>query len=292
MFETMPKVSIIIPIYNAEKYLSKTIESVMAQTYTDWEIVAVDDGSTDKTPEILKDYEKKLPKKLRVITQKNSGVSIARNTAIAAARGEYIAFLDHDDLWLPEKLKKQVKLLDSNKKLGLVYSDSYAIDDKGILKKGTLMSGRLFRLHARMLRGNVFNELFYVNFIPILTTMVRKNVFNKVGMFDPKYKIAEDYDLFLKIAEQYPIDFTETPLAKYRIYGGNVSKNIEVRVKEDLQISEYWLNKKPELKRKSKDKIRLKHARLHGRLIILYLLNYESKKMIKEIKNFAHDLFL
>jgi len=115
----MPKISVIIPIYNAERYLSETIESVMAQTYSDWEIVAVDDGSTDKTPEILKDHEKKLSKKLCVITQKNSGVSIARNTAIAAARGEYIAFLDHDDLWLPEKLEKQVKLLDSNKKLGL-----------------------------------------------------------------------------------------------------------------------------------------------------------------------------
>jgi glycosyltransferase involved in cell wall biosynthesis len=288
----MPKISVIIPIYNAERYLSETIESVMAQTYSDWEIVAVDDGSTDKTPEILKDYEKKLSKKLCVITQKNSGVSIARNTAIAAARGEYIAFLDHDDLWLPEKLEKQVKLLDSNKKLGLVYSDSYAIDGKGSLKKGTLLSGRLFRLHARMRRGNVFNELFYVNFIPILTAIVRKNVFNKVGMFDSKYKIAEEYDLFLKIAEQYPIDFIEKPLAKYRIHRGNVSKNIELRVKEDLQISEYWLNKKPELKRKLKDKIRLKHARLYGRLIILYLRDHKFKKMTKEIKNFVHDLFL
>jgi len=286
----MPKVSVIIPTYNAEKYLLETIESVIAQTYSDWEIIAVDDGSTDKTPEILQDYKKKLSKKLRVITQKNSGVSIARNKAIAAAKGEYIAFLDHDDLWLPEKLKKQVKLLDSNKKLGLVYSDSYAIDSRGSLKKGTLLSSRLFRLHARMQRGNVFDELFYVDFIPLLTAIVRKEVFDKVGLFNPKYKIAEEYDLFLKIAEQYPIDFIEKPLAKYRIHGGNVSKNIELRVKEDLQISKYWLDKKPELKRKLKDKIRLKHARLRGRLIILYLFDCKFKKMIKEIKNFAHDL--
>ena len=164
----MPKVSVIIPIYNAEKFISGTIESVIAQTYQDWEIIAVDDGSTDKTPEILTKYKKKLSSNLQVITQENSGVSIARNKGIPAARGEYIAFLDHDDLWTPEKLEKQVKLLDSNKELGLVYSDSYVIDECGNLEKDTLISSILSRniLRSNVFRGNIFKELFCVE-IPL-----------------------------------------------------------------------------------------------------------------------------
>ena len=270
-----PKVSIIIPVYNAEKFLSETIESVIAQTYTDWEIIAVDDGSTDRSREILRKYEQRLPLKIRVITQKNSGVSIARNNAIAIAKGEYIAFLDHDDLWLPDKLEKQVELLDSNKELGLVYSDSYVIGEKGNLtRRKTLFES------VKPFRGNAFNELFYDNFIPLLTAIIRKEVLNKVGMFDPKYKIAEEYDLFLKIAEYYPVDFVEQPLAKYRIHDKSVSRNSGVApVSENFQIVEYWLNKKSDLE------IKQKKAKLHFSLMIYYFKKHEKRKAIEEIKN-------
>jgi len=276
----MPKVSVIIPVYNAEKFISETIESVVAQTYPDWEIIAVDDGSTDKTPEILKEYAKKLPKKVRVIAQKNSGVSIARNNAIAVAKGEYIAFLDHDDLWMPEKLEKQVKLLDSNKALGLVYSDSHQIDGEGNLKGDTIFHS------VKPFRGNVFNELLCINFIPCLTAMVRKEVLDKVGPFNPRYKVAEEYDLFLKIAERWPVDFIEQPLAKYRFHAGSFSKNVDISVDEDFQIMEYWLKKKPHLKKELKYKIKLKRARLHGSLIKYYFNKHEFRKVIGEIENF------
>jgi len=291
-FEIMPKISIIIPVYNAEKFISETIESVIAQTYQDWEIIAVDDGSTDKTPEILKEYEKKLSKKLRVITQKNSGVSIARNTGIAAAKGEYIAFLDHDDLWMPEKLEKQIKLLDSNKELGLVYSDSYMIDESGNLKKDTFINSIMSKniLQSKVFRGNIFNELFCVDFIPLLTTIVRKDVFDKVGMFNPKYKISEDYDLFLKIARIYPADFIKQPLAKYRIHSGGASKNLETRIKEDFQIMEYWLIKKPELKKELQYKIKLKKASLYGSLMRYHLSKLEFKKVVVETKDIIKGL--
>ena len=284
MVELMPKVSIIIPIYNAEKFISETIESAIAQTYSDWEIVAVDDGSTDKTPEILRNYKKRLSKKMRVITQENSGLSIARNVAIGAAKGRYIAFLDHDDLWLPEKLEKQVKLLDSNKGLGMVYSDSYMIDEKGNLKKDTFFD------NMKPYRGNVFDKLFYVNFIPCLTAAIRKEVLEKIGQFDPKYKISEDYDLFLKIAECCPVDFTEQPLAKYRIHGESASKNIEMQVAEDFRIMEYWLRKKPSLKKELRYKIKLKKACLHGSLIKHYLGKREFKRITREIKNLVKVL--
>ena len=277
----MPKVSVIIPVYNAEKFLSETIESVIAQTYTDWEIIAVDDGSTDRSGEILRKYEQRLPSKIHVITQRNSGVSIARNNAIAIAKGDYIAFLDHDDLWLPEKLEKQVDLLDSNKELGLVYSDSYVIDEEGNLRKKTF-----FEI-VRPFRGNIFNELFYDNFIPLLTAIIRKEVVNKVGMFDPKYKIAEEYDLFLKIAEYYPVDFVEQPLAKYRIHDKSVSRNSGVApISEAFQIVEYWLNKKSDLEMKGlNNRIKRKKAKLHFSLMIYYFKKHEKRKAIEEIKN-------
>lgn len=284
MVEIMPKVSVVIPIYNAEKFISETIESVMAQTCSDWEIIAVDDGSTDKTPEILRSYKKRLSKKMRVITQENSGLSITRNVAISAAKGGYVAFLDHDDLWVPEKLEKQVKLLDSNKELGMVYSDSYMIDEKGDLKKDTFF-GKI-----KPSRGNVFDKLFYVNFIPCLTVITRKEMLKKVGQFDPRYKISEDHDMFLRIAECYPVDFIEQPLAKYRLHGESASKNIEVQVAEDFRITEHWLKKKPSLKKELRYKIKLKKTCLRGSLMKYYLSKHEVKKTIKNIKNLVKDL--
>ena len=173
----MPKISVIIPVYNAEKYLSDAIESVIEQTYDDWEIVAVNDGSTDSSPVILKTYEKRYPTKIRVIHQSNSGLSAARNVAIAASRGEYVAFLDADDLWLPEKIDEQIRVLSTNTDVGLVYSDVYDLK-KGKLKKRRRVIGR------GMFRGNVLEPLFYHNFIPILSAMVRKSVLEDCGFFD------------------------------------------------------------------------------------------------------------
>jgi len=251
----IPIVSVIIPVYNAEKYISETIESVISQTYTDWEIIAVDDGSTDGSTKILKKYEQQLSQRFYVIVQKNSGISAARNTAIKISKGKYIAFLDHDDLWLPKILDKQVELLDSNKELGLVYSDNYMIGSDNNLKNKSIFLCKRYR-------GDVFNDLFLRNFIPLLTVVIRRDVLNKVGMFNQKYKIAEEYDLFLRIADQYPIDFVDEPLAKYRVHDENSSKDIKLTVAEDLQIMNYWLDKKPELRSELRGKILLKEVRM------------------------------
>jgi len=274
----MPEVSVIIPVYNGEKFLSEAIESVIAQTYSDWEIIAVNDGSTDRSLEILRRYERLLPSKIRVISQENYGLSIARNRAIAMAKGDYIAFLDCDDLWLPEKLEKQIDFLNSNKEPGLVYSDNHEIDEHGNLIKENVF---LF-YNAKYFRGYVFNELFYANFISTPTVMVRREVLDKVGVFNPKFRIAQDYDLWLRIAEHYPVDFIAEPLAKYRFHRENISRNVDVMVNEDFQIMEYWLNKKPELRRELKSQIKQKRARLHYHLALYYFHNHKIKKAIPE----------
>jgi len=193
----MPRVSVTIPVYNAERFISETIESVISQTYTDWEIVAVDDGSKDGSLEILRAFEKRLPEKIRVFSKKNSGVALARNTGIEGSKGEYIALLDHDDLWMPGKLERQVKLLDSNKEIGLVYSDAYLFRERESRTRTAFSTLKPFR-------GRVFDKLLWENFIVVSTAVIRREAFNKVGMFDPKYRICEDYDLFLRVAGQYP----------------------------------------------------------------------------------------
>jgi len=272
----MPEVSVIIPVYNGEKYLSEAIESVIAQTYSDWEIIAVNDGSTDASLEILRNYEQQLPSKMHVINQENYGISIARNRAIARAKGEYIAFLDCDDLWLPEKLEKQVEFFDSNKEPGLIYSDCYVIDGDGNVKENT------YTERTKPFRGNLFHELLYNNFIPTSTATSRREVLDKVGLFNPRFRVSQDYDLWLRIAETYPVDFIDKPLAKYRFRHEGISRNVELMVNEDFQILDYWLNKKPELRRELKSKIKQKKARLHYQLVLYYYHNHKIKKAIRE----------
>src|SRR5579862_5259447 len=127
----MPRVSVIIPAYNAARYLPSSIESVMAQTYQDWEIVVVDDGSTDNTKTVLSSYQEQLQDKIHCIHQSNRGLPAARNTAIRASRGEIMALLDADDVWLPARLSRSVRELDRDPEIGLVHSRVARIDDQG-----------------------------------------------------------------------------------------------------------------------------------------------------------------
>ena len=204
------KVSIILPTYNRASMLNKAIDSTLNQTFKDFELIIVDNYSTDNTESVVKSYD---DKRISYFKNQNNGlVSINRNYGIQKSCGEYIAFLDDDDLWLPEKLEKQVKLLDSNKKLGLVYSRSYVIDDRGNPAKPTYFRG------IKLRRGHVFNELLVSNFIPQLTVLTRRDALDKVGKFDLQYKIAQDYDLWLRIANHYTVDFIDQPLAKYRFH--------------------------------------------------------------------------
>ncbi|MCK4248925.1 MAG: glycosyltransferase family 2 protein, partial [Candidatus Omnitrophica bacterium] len=160
------KVSVIIPVYNSEKFIRETIESVLNQTYYDFEIITVDDGSTDKSADIINSFN---DKRISYVYQKNQGISGARNTAISESKGEYIALLDHDDLWLPQKLEKQIPLLENNDKVGLVYSDCYNVDvDEKVIV-------RSFE-QAKPFRGRVLSHLFGTGFIPCLTAVMKKEV--------------------------------------------------------------------------------------------------------------------
>lgn len=220
-----PKVSVVIPTYNSEQFIRQTIDSVFNQSYHDFEVIVVDDGSSDRIDRIISSYGSRLT----YIRKKNEGISVARNTGIAQAQGEYIAFIDHDDIWLPEKLEEQMALLEDNKAIGLCFSDAY------IISEGGERSRNLFKIcppHS----GIVFKQLLQENFIPVLTVVVKKEVFKKIGLFNPHYKIAEDWDLFLRITKQYPVAFINRPLAEYRVHKRSFSRQRGLICLESIEI--------------------------------------------------------
>ena len=228
-----PLVSVIIPTYNGSRFIKESIQSVLDQTYPNIEIIVVDDGSTDNTPAIVKSIA---DPRIIHIRQANSGVSMARNHGIDISHGDYIAFLDHDDLWLPHKLEKQMPFFKQNPMLALIYSDTFIINENNFI------IGK-YSHKIKFFRGMIFKELFLSCFITILTVVIKKSAFFEVGPFLP-FKICEDYDLFLKCAAKYPIDYIDEPLAKYRVHESNYSKNYETEVNECIEIFDFWRNQK------------------------------------------------
>lgn len=251
--------------FNCSKYLMEAIDSVYAQTYADWEIIFWDNASTDNSAEIANSYDNKL----RYFRgEKNIPLGNARNLAIEMARGEYVAFLDCDDIWLPQKLEKQINLFETQLDVMLVYSDGYFIDSVGDIIKTAFET-------EKPARGYVFNELLCgYNFIPLLTVIIRKEVFDEVGLFNPEYKIAEEYDLFLRIAYSYPIDYVEFPLAKYRIHEGNFSRNLDIGIKEELEILNKWICENSALTKDDVQKVKIKKLKRIAALYLHYFVKY------------------
>ncbi|MCG6137604.1 MAG: glycosyltransferase family 2 protein [Nostoc sp. LLA-1] len=212
----MPKVSVIIPTYNAMKYLPDTLESVLKQTFTNFEVLIINDGSSDH---ILEWSAKLLDPRVKLISQTNQGVSIARNTGIAHAQGEYIAFLDADDLWEPTKLEKQTSCLDNKPTVGLVYTWTILVDEN----KNTI--GKIYASHAE---GNVWQKLLETDeMCNSSSAMVRRCCFETVGVFDPNLAFAEDMDMWLRIAAIYPFAVVKETLTLYRQHSTNTTKNRE-----------------------------------------------------------------
>lgn len=227
----MTKVSVIIPTYQSEAYISQAIESVLKQSYKDFEIIIVDDGSKDNTDKILKTYSSN--NFIKMIFQKNQGPSTARNRGINESSGEYIAFLDSDDIWLPDKLEKQIKVMENDPLIGLVYSDTYFFDSEKIWPKTSFR----FQIPGK---GSVFNTLFVENFIPLLTVIIRRTCMDANNLFNSEFEPAEDYDLWLRVSQKMKIAYVNEPLAKYRVHPKQASSKAEkmlsnlIRMKENI----------------------------------------------------------
>jgi glycosyltransferase involved in cell wall biosynthesis len=211
----MPYVSVIIPTYNRSNFITETIDSVLAQTYLDFEIIIVDDGSTDNTLEVLSLYGEKI----KIIQQDNQGQGPARNAGIKSSKGEWIAFLDSDDLWKPNKLQMQYELIKNKHDLVWVYSDADAFD---VITGEILYS---FGDKQKLWEGDILEKILIQNFIPSPTPLIKKSIFEHVGYFH-NYEVSQDWDMWMRISEHYPIGLIPMSLALYRKHPGNITSNI------------------------------------------------------------------
>lgn len=209
----MPKVSVIIPVYNQDLFIGQAIDSVFAQTHEDYEIIVVNDGSTDETGQILDRYGNRI----RVVNQKNKGLAAARNTGLRFARGEMIGFLDADDLWYPEMLSTTVSHLTKNPDIDLVCGAWDLIDKSGqTIRKANKPSTVRARIRADFLGAIALGNLF-----PVHAVLVRRNCFECCGFFDTALRAMEDWDLWLRMAAHgHKIDFIDVPIARYRRHDG------------------------------------------------------------------------
>ena len=217
-----PTVSVIIPTYNRAHLIGIAIKSVLNQTYQDFEIIVVDDGSTDNTGEIIRSFKDKRVKYIKKYKE-NKGSSVARNIGIKVARGKYIAFLDSDDEWLPEKLDKQIKVLQSESpEVGVVYSNLCYIDENGKSMNKSL---------SRKKEGYIYEDLLGRNYVGTPSTLLIKKVcFNQVGLFDDLLNAQEDWDMWIRIAKYYRFALIKIPLVKYRLHSNQISRNLELKI--------------------------------------------------------------
>ncbi len=190
----MPVVSIIIPTYNRANWIAEAVESVLNQTFRDFELLVVDDGSTDETPEVLEPFFHQLI----YIAQPNRGVSAARNTGIKHARGDYLCFLDSDDLWKPRKLEIQLEEMTRHPEFRMSYTDEVWI------RRGRWANPK--KRHQKY-SGWIFENLLPLCIISPSSVLIARSVFEEVGLFDESLPAGEDYDLWLRIGSRFPILF-------------------------------------------------------------------------------------
>lgn len=224
----MPKVSVIIPVFNCDRFIGEAIESVLAQTYRDFELIVVDDGSEDKTAERVKQYGDKLT----YLYQPNSGQAKARNLGHANSSGEYLAFLDSDDRWYPQMLEIEAQALDANPQVGLVYSDVDIIDDDGSLLQQHYLA-------QRAKKKKPFYSIIGFHSIPFPSaSLKRRNIFEKAGGFDVSfYQGGEDILLWAKMYRLAEFLWIPQSLAQRRIQRHQVSHMKKRRLEADLMAS-------------------------------------------------------
>lgn len=242
MIRNSPTVSVVIPTHNRRDLIQETIQSVLDQTFEDFEILVVDNGSTDDTRQVVCGI---CDSRIHYIYQGNTGRPAGpRNTGIRNARGKYIAFLDSDDLWLPHKLALQVEVLDRQQDIGLVFGQLQGFGD-GIVE------GNPWPRISEAKFGKIFKSLFLSwNFIPCLTVVTRREVLERIGGFDeePALKAVEDFDLWLRIARVCNIQFVPEVLSKYRFHKDHLgSDRIETLFLRNLNIAakfrkQNWVN--------------------------------------------------
>lgn len=244
------RVSVIMTAHNAAAFIRAAIDSALSQSYRDLEVIVCNNGSTDETGSIIDAYR---DTRVRSFHQSNLGPAQGRNAAIERSTGEWLAILDADDYWLPRKLEIQIPILDQDPLCGLVYCDAFRCD-----VAGTIYSR--FSSDVEFARGNIFLPLVYEACVSAHSTFIyRASALREVGLFNTNYSICQDYDLLLRVASRFKVDFTPQPLVVYREHCGGTSKNLRKVAAEDRAILQDCLERFPELATTAACTIRRKH---------------------------------
>lgn len=214
----MCKVTVIMAVFNGQNFLGEAIKSILNQSLYDWELICVDDGSTDNSKSIIEEYD---DERIRYFYQQNSGSPAkGRNLAISKAKGEFISFIDQDDIYHPESLSKRVEYLENNSNLDMVYSDCLVISENGDHVSDSIINYTQKKPYS----GDIFSKLFMGIFIPIQGVMLRKTILDDVGVFDETLVGTDDYHLWLRITYDHEIGFLKDSLASWREHSRSLSK--------------------------------------------------------------------
>jgi len=264
-----PKVTVLMSVYNGEKYLREAIDSILAQTFKNFEFLIVNDGSTDKTAEILKSYK---DSRIKIISnEKNIGLTKSLNKGLKAAKGNYIARQDADDVSMPERLEKEVEFLEQNRNVGLVGTDYLFINEKGKVVHIVKCLNGSRELKEKLLEGNQFGHG---------SVMLRRECIDEVGTYREEFKFAQDYDFYLRIAEVYDVANISEPLYQWRINVKSVS------VKEKMFQDKYAslaIELAKERKRFGKDKLQTLKREEVNDFLERYLISSSNAQNKKEI---------
>jgi len=222
----MPTVSVVMAAKNYARFLPEAVESVFAQTHADWELVIVDDGSSDHTADVVRPFL--TDRRVKFLRSDRLGQSRAKNLGLGFTTGEFVAYLDADDSWQPTKLEKQLSLFAGRPELGVVFCRRLLMDEESRV------------LPAKPAppppRGRVLPQMFTQNFVCFSSCVVRRCVFSHVGRFDPQWDLAIDYDLWLRVAQHHEFDYVDEELVLYRTGHGNLSKKLSDRVATAMSI--------------------------------------------------------
>ena len=231
----MALISIIIPVFNGEQTIRETINSVLAQTFKDFELIIIDDGSKDQTLKVVRSIN---DARIKVFSYPNANQAVSRNRGLSHAVGDFIAFLDADDLWTPDKLKVQLQALKENPQAALVYSWTNLIDEFGqFLRPGCLISAA----------GNVYKKLLLTNFLENGSNpLIRRQALETVGGFEAALTPAEDWDMYLRLAVHYPFVVVPSPQILYRVSNKSASTNVSRMEAACLRVIERALRQAPE----------------------------------------------
>lgn len=238
----MPKITVILPSHNCERYVKQTIDSVLNQTFKDLELIVVDDGSSDRTREIVSSYG--FP--VRLIAQANAGVCVARNRGIREAVGEFICLMDHDDYWFPGKLARQISTFRENPPAGVVCSTFirwHAARDGQFPNPDSFAIADIPDEINPDYSGWVYHQFLLDCWMLASSAMFRAEVFRHCGMFDETLPYSEDWDLWLRIAREYPMIQLNRPATLYRQHnqqGHRVMRDVDYRTKLLVGVAKKW----------------------------------------------------